>query len=174
MTIDDQLADWNNFYTAVAGIAGVLVGLLFVALALSPTIMNDTSPPGLRVWCGETFHGLVVMLSFGLLFLIPGPTGLGLGSPIVIVAVVGLYRVRSDITLLRTDPDPHWSRRFAGYRQFAYAITAYVVSLVIGISLIFGRVELIDWMVLPVFLLLINSAINCWSILKEVGRIRSD
>jgi hypothetical protein len=28
-------------------------------------------------------------------------------------------------------------------------------------------------MVLPIFLLLINAAINCWNILKEVGNLPS-
>jgi hypothetical protein len=171
MTINEQLADWNNFYTAVAGVAGVLVGLLFVALALSPTIMADSSPPGLRVWCSETFHGLVVMLSFALLFLIPGPDGLGIGIPVFLLSVVGLYRVQGDVRSLRSDPDPSWWRNHAGYKRFAWAIAAYLTSAVIGLGLIFGREELIDWMVAPVFLLLINSAINCWNILREVGNL---
>jgi hypothetical protein len=171
MTVNDQLRDWNNFYTAVAGVAGVLVGLLFVALALSPAIMNDRSPPGLRVWCSETFHSLVVMLSFALLFLIPDPDGIGIGIPVFLLSVFGLYRVQSDVRSLRNDPDPSWWRNYAGYKRFASAIAAYIISAAIGLSLILDRVELIDWMVAPVFLLLVNSAINCWNILKEVGNL---
>ena len=60
------LADWHEFFTAVAGIAATLVGLLFVALGLNPRIMADDGPTGLRVWSGETFHSFVVLLILGL------------------------------------------------------------------------------------------------------------
>lgn len=173
MSINQELQDWTAFYAAVAGVAGVLVGLLFVALALSPAIMKDTSPPGLRIWCGETFHSLVAMLSFALLFLIPEPSGPGIGIPIVAISLLGLRQILVDIRSLRTDPDPRWSSRFAGLKQFSYMIAAEVGATVIGISLILGQGELIDWMVAPIFLLLINAAINCWDILKEIGNLPS-
>lgn len=171
MSINSELQEWNNFYTAVAGVAGVLVGLLFVALALSPSIMKDSSPPGLRVWCAETFHSLVVMLSYALLFLIPSPSGVGIGIPIVAIAALGLRQIWADVRSLRADPDPKWSAHHAGLKRFGYMIVAELVALVIGVSLILNKSELIDWMVLPIFLLLINAAINCWDILKEIGNL---
>ena len=173
MSINSELQDWTNFYTAVAGVAGVLVGLLFVALALSPAIMKDSSPPGLRIWCSETFHSLVLMLTFALLFLIPDPSGPGLGIPIVAVCVLGLRQMSKDVRALQTDPDPRWSRNHAGVKRFSYMIAAYLTAIAVGISLILGRSSLIDWMVLPIFLLLINAAINCWNILKEIGNLPS-
>lgn len=171
MTISSELQDWVAFYAAVAGIAGVLVGLLFVALALNPKIMGDGSPPGLRIWCSETFHCLVLMLTFALLFLMPDPAGAGLGIPLVVVSLLGLRQMAADMRLLRTDPDPRWSGRYAGLKRFAYMIAAYLCAIVIGASLILNHAELIDWMVLPIFLLLINAAINCWNILREVGNL---
>lgn len=173
MTINSELQDWTNFYTAVAGIAGVLTGLLFVALALSPRIMGDTSPPGLRVWCAETFHSLVVMLCFSLLFLMPDPAGLGLGIPIVIICITGLRQMIVDMRVLKTDPDPRWSHPRAGIKRFGYVIAAYISASIIGISLMLNQAGLIDVMVLPIFLLLVNAAINCWNILREVGNLPS-
>ncbi len=171
LTINSELQEWSAFYSAVAGVAGVLVGLLFVALALSPAVMKDTAPPGLRVWCSETFHSLVVMLSFALIFLIPDPSGLGIGIPIVLIGLFGLRQIRSDILTLRTDPNPRWSQGHAGLRRFIYMIVAEIVAVAIGISLILNRSDLIDLMVLPIFLILINAAINCWDILKEIGNL---
>lgn len=171
MTINGELQDWTDFYTAVAGIAGVLVGLLFVALALNPAIMSDSSPAGLRVWCSQTFHCLVLTLTFSLLFLIPDPSGLGIGVPIVAVALLGLWQMRVDVRALRSDPDPRWSQPHAALRRFGYVIAAYTMAIAIGASLMLNHAGLIDWMVAPVFLLLINSAINCWYILKDVGNL---
>ncbi len=174
MNINSELQDWTAFYAAVAGVAGVLVGLLFVALALSPAIMKDTSPPGLRIWCSETFHSLVLMLTFALLFLIPDPSGIGIGIPIALVSLFGLRQIRGDIRLLHDDPDPQWSSPHAGVKRFGYMIAAELAALVIGVSLMLNRSELIDWMVLPIFLLLVNAAINCWNILKEIGNLSGD
>jgi hypothetical protein len=171
MTINEQLQDWTDFYTAVAGVAGVLVGLLFVALALNPSIMNDSAPAGLRIWCRETFHSLILMLTFSLLFLIPDPTGLALGITIVLVTLGGLHQFRIDFRTLRTDPDPRWSQRHAGIKRFGYLLAAYSTALAIGIGLGFEQRDVVDWMVLPIFLLLINSAINCLNILREVGNL---
>jgi hypothetical protein len=171
MTINEQLQDWTNFYTAVAGVAGVLVGLLFVALALSPEIMKDTSPPGLRIWCSETFHSLVMMLTFALLFLIPDPTGPGIGIPITLISGFSLRQMLVDIRELRADPDPRWSGRHAGIKRFGYLIAAQSAAIVIGAGLCLNQRDLIDWMVLPIFLLLINAAVNCWNILKEIGNL---
>ncbi|HET9659317.1 MAG TPA: hypothetical protein VFP05_03240 [Thermomicrobiales bacterium] len=171
MTINEQLQDWTNFYTAVAGVAGVLVGLLFVALALSPAIMKDTSPPGLRIWCSETFHSLVMMLTFALLFLIPDPSGPGIGIPIVLISGFSLRQMLIDIRELRADPDPRWSGRHAGVKRFGYLIAAQVAAIVIGAGLCANQRYLVDWMVLPIFLLLINAAVNCWNILKEIGNL---
>ena len=171
MSINQELQDWTAFYAAVAGVAGVLVGLLFVALALSPSIMKDTSPPGLRVWCSETFHSLVLMLVFALLFLIPDPSGPGIGIPIVVVCVLGFRQMRADVRALRMDPDPRWSKNHAGLKRFGYMIAAYLTAIAVGVGLIVGRSDLIDWMVLPIFLLLVNAAINCWNILKDIGNL---
>jgi len=140
---------------------------------LSPAIMKDSSPPGLRVWCSETFHSLVLMLTFALLFLIPDPSGLGIGVPVVLVSLVGLRHIRGDIRALRSDPDPRWSAKYAGVKRFGCMIAAEIAAIAIGISLIFNSSGLIDWMVLPIFLLLINSATNCWYILKEIGNLPS-
>jgi hypothetical protein len=171
MTINEQLQDWTDFYTAVAGVTGVLVGLLFVALALSPSIMNDSAPAGLRIWCGETFHSLILMLTFSLLFLIPDPSGLALGATIVAVTLGGLRQFRIDFRALRTDPDPRWSQRHAGIKRFGYLLAGYLAALVVGIGLFFNQRYMVDWMVLPIFLLLINSSINCLNILREVGNL---
>ena len=171
MSINDQLQDWTAFYAAVAGVAGVLVGLLFVALALSPSIMRDTAPAGLRIWCSETFHSLVMMLTFALLFLMPDPNGFGIGIPIVLVTIFGLRQMRTDILSLRTDPDPRWSAPRAGIKRFSSLLAAYVSAIVIGVALCLNQRDFVDWMVLPIFLLLVNSAINCWNILKEIGNL---
>ena len=96
----------------------MLVSLLFVALALRLAIMKDTSPPGLRIWCSETDHSLVLMLTFVLLFLLPDPSGMSIVIPIALVSLFGLRHIRSDIRALHVHPDPRSSAQRAGVRRF--------------------------------------------------------
>lgn len=168
MSLNEQLLEWHDFYTAVAGVSGVLLGLLFVALALNPAIMADTAPDGLRSWSGEMFHALLVMLVFSLLFLIPFPTYLGLAIPILILAATGFARLARDIRRLRGSDDPDWSGT-TGLQRFGWALAGYASATVVGLGLLLRNADFVDWMVMPIFLLLITAASNCWDILKEVG-----
>src|SRR4051794_39379263 len=105
----ETLTAWNEFYTAVAGITATLVGLLFVSLALKPTMMTAAGPTGLRVWAGQTFHSFFVVLVVSLVALIPGDSAMGLIITLGIVGVQGLVRVVVDVRQSRLDPDPRWS-----------------------------------------------------------------
>src|SRR5215210_4363999 len=91
------LADWHDFFAAVAGIAATLLGLLFVALALNPAVMADHGPAGLRTWAGQTFHSFLMVLVFALVILIPDTGPLGLGVPLLILGVWGVVRVIADM-----------------------------------------------------------------------------
>ena len=170
MTMSEHLQVWSDFYFAVATVTGVLAGLLFVVLALNPSIVQDTASPGLRIWSSETFNSLVIVLTFSLLFLIPTNIGASVGLPIVGISLFGLRQLRADIRVLRLDPDPRWSSRYAGVKHFSYMIAALILSTLIGVTLSFNRGELIDLMSVTVFLLFINAADNCWDILKEIGK----
>src|SRR5918995_4454761 len=87
------IAEWHDFFAAVAGVAATLVGLVFVALALNPTVMADDSPAGLRTWAGQTFQSFLMVLFVALVVLIPETGPLGLGLPLLIVGIWGLARV---------------------------------------------------------------------------------
>src|SRR5690242_11083074 len=65
------VAEWHDFYAAVAGVSATLVGLLFVSLAINPLVMGDRRPAGLRTWAGQTFHNFLVVLTVSLVALIP-------------------------------------------------------------------------------------------------------
>src|SRR5919112_4259063 len=86
------LAEWHDFFAAVAGVAATLVGLLFVALALNPAVMADDSPAGLRTWAGQTFQSFLMVLFVALVVLIPETGPVGLGLPLLILGVWGVAR----------------------------------------------------------------------------------
>jgi hypothetical protein len=171
--MDAAIAEWHDFFAAVAGVAGTLVGLLFVALGLNPTIMADDSPAGLRVWAGQTFHNFLVLLVLGLIGLVPDDRRETLAIALAIIGVQGIIRVLGDIRRVRADPDPQWS----GWRalsSFLSPLTAYVICLWLAYRIWEGDADALGWLIGIVFFLTFSAAISSWEILKSIGDVHRE
>lgn len=162
------VASWNPFFSAVAGAAATLVGLLFVSLALNPTVMGDDRPAGLRVWAGQTFHSFLMVLVVALVALIPGETPQAIAITLGIVGVTGLVRVANDARQARTDPDPRWRTRQSLLR-FLSPTLAYAISVWAAVQAWSGDPESLGWIVAIVFLLTISAVASSWDLLKAMG-----
>ena len=162
------LADWHDFFAAVAGVAATLVGLLFVALALNPAVMADHGPSGLRTWAGHTFHSFLLVLAFALIVLIPEPGPLGLGLPLLILGAWGVVRVLLEARRVRSDPAPEWHGRQL-LTRFASPLAGYAIAVWVGIQVLRGDAYAVGWLVATVFFLMMSAAGNCWDLLREIG-----
>ena len=162
------LAEWHDFFTAVAGVAATLVGLLFVALALNPAVMADDGPTGLRTWAGQTFHSFLMVLVFALVVLIPDTGPLALGLPVVILGVWGVARVIADARQVRSDPNPEWHGRSV-LSRFASPLAGYAIAVWVGTQILRGDADAVDWLVATVFFLMMSAAGNCWDLLRDIG-----
>jgi hypothetical protein len=169
--MDDRfaaLAEWHDFFAAVAGVAATLVGLLFVALALNPTVMADASPTGLRTWAAHTFHDFLTVLSVALVLLIPDTGEVGLGVPLLLLGLWGVGRVVVDVRRVRSDPAPEWhGRRVLG--RFASPLAGYALLVWVGAQVLGGDADSVGWLVGAVFFLMISASSNCWDLLREIG-----
>jgi hypothetical protein len=168
------LADWHDFFAAVAGIAATLVGLLFVALALNPAVMADDGPAGLRTWAGQTFHNFLMVLVFALIVLIPDTDSMGLGLPILILGVWGVARVLMDARRVSSDPAPEWHGRPV-LARFASPFAGYAIAIWVGTQVLRGDADAVGWLVATIFFLMMSATSNCWDLLREIGdRHRSE
>jgi hypothetical protein len=162
------VAEWRDFYASVAGATATLLGLLFVALALNPSVMHDDSPNGMRVWAGETFHNFLVVLAIAFCALIPDQGELGMGIPLVVLGAQGAYRVVHDVREARRDPDPLW-RDMQALTRFAAPGIAYLLILWSGIEALMADEDAMVLLIPAIFLLIIGAAGSCWDLLKEIG-----
>jgi hypothetical protein len=81
-------SDYTAYFTATAAGAGVLIGLLFVAIALRPeTVFGEDAPATGRAQAGSAFTGLVNCFFVSLVALIPQA---GIGGVSVTVAIISL------------------------------------------------------------------------------------
>lgn len=166
----DTLAEWNSFYGSVAGVAATLVGLLFVALALNPKIMNNRNLTGLNAMAGQTFHSFLVVLMLALLAQIPDDSRRTMVVGLGFIGVQGLARLVLDIRRIRAgDPDPRW-HGLAGARRFTVPLFAYALCLWVAWALVQELDSTaLGWLVTVILLLMIDASGNCWELLKEIG-----
>lgn len=164
----DAVADWHDFHAALAGIAATLIGLLFVGLALNPAVMRDGDPDGTRTWAGLTFHSFLVVLAIALTALIPDQSALGMGLPLVILGVQGVYRVARDIQRARQDPDPDW-QGMGALSRFAVPGLGYVLLTWAAVLAWREDADAMDMLVWVIFLLVMSAAASCWDLLKAIG-----
>jgi hypothetical protein len=162
------LLEWHDFFATIAGVSGTLVGLLFVALGLNPAIMADESPAGLRVWAGQTFHSLLVVLVIGLAGLVPARVGETFAITLAFLGVQGIVRVITDLRRLTVARDPEWNVRQVFIRFFAPA-TAYVICLWLAYSVWNRDEDALGWLIAIVLLLTMSAASSCLDLLKEIG-----
>lgn len=160
------VAEWHDFFAAVAGLSGTLIGLLFVSLSLNPRLFGKHGPAGIRVWAAQTFHSFLVLLVIALIALIPADEPETLAITFLVVGVQGFVRIALD--LRRAHGDPAWGGRRALGRVVS-PFLAYAVSLWLGYALRTGSADELGWAVAVVFFLLTSAAASCWDLLEAVG-----
>jgi hypothetical protein len=168
MSFAEQIGEWHEFYTTVAGLAGTLVGLLFVGLGLNPRIITVGGPSGMRVLAAQTFHNFLVVLVIALIALVPDDTARSLAITLLIVGVQGIIRVALDLRRSRSDPDPQW-RALHALTRYISPLLAYGLCLWLGSDLWDGHSEVLGSIVAIVFLLLLSASSNCWDLLEAIG-----
>lgn len=168
MNIGAELAQWQPFFAAVAGVSGTLIGLLFVALGLNPVVMADASPAGMRVQAELTFHSFVVLLLLGLIGLVPDDQGNTMMITLTIIGIQGVGRVAYDAWLEQSDPDPRWHGMESVKRKL-YPTIAYVICLWLAFAIWRGDDSWFELFVAIVFLLTLSASISCWELLKFIG-----
>lgn len=162
------LADWSEFFSAVAGISATLIGLLFVALGLNPHIMADDGPTGLRVWSGQTFHSFLVLLILGLAGLVPGDAGQTLAITLAILGLQGIFRVAVDAVRVRRASNEGLGT-WGALTRFITPGLAYLFALWAARGIWLEDPNSLGWLIAMVFMLMIGALASCWDLLKAVG-----
>lgn len=125
--------EFHEFFVAAAGVAGALIGLLFVAISVVPDSVADGARSALRVRPSAALSAFLNALLTSLLALVPG---VSIGGVVTVLAAAGLLAMLTLLGVLLRD------RRVLGGRDVVRAAVfvvgqgaVYVVELLRGLDL---------------------------------------
>jgi hypothetical protein len=121
---------YHDFFSGCATIAGALIGLLFVAISVSPEkLTGDTARTEHQVRAGAAFSALVNTMVIALVALLPGA---GLGEASLILAAAGLATTIGLVLVLYRE---HGTVRRGDATMFLIMLVLYGLQLANGIKL---------------------------------------
>jgi hypothetical protein len=149
-------ADIHDFFVASAGVAGALVGLLFVAISVSAERLARTEAPAQvhRIRAYAALVSFTNALAVSLFALIPGEQ---VGTTSLVVAILGLLFVTASLLSFVRLRQVRWSTARDALFLVFLAVT-FVIQLVAGIDVMerpgdSGAVETIAILVIVCFLI---------------------
>ena len=123
---------FSDFFAASAGVAGALIGLLFVAISVAPSASDPEQRLELDVRAGVAFSALTDTLVVALFALIPG---VDLGVPALVTATVGFAScIALGIVLWRAGTAANRGRnlRLLGIQGLVFAYQFSVALQLVG------------------------------------------
>ena len=151
----------HDFFLASAGVAGALIGLLFVAISVSADRLarQNTEAQLHRVRASAALTAFLNALMVSLFALVPGHK---IGPTSVIVAILGLGFVAAALLSLRSVRHVRWFT-FRDLVFLVALVVVFVVQLITGVQIIMqpddsGNVNTIAVLVIVCFLIGIARA----------------
>ena len=162
---------WHDFFLAVAGAAGVLTGLVFVAVSINLQVIVSEPGSGLPGRAAEALILLVGVLVVSVLLLVPGQGTTLIGGEVLVlglatwgwVAIIQLVRLQGWRNMR-----PDLRRAFV--LRVALAQIATLPLVVAGVAVLVVGTGGLYWLVAGMVLSILVALFEAWVLLVEINR----
>jgi len=163
-TLNDVLITWQPFFSAVAGVAATLAGLLFVSLSINRDKITARDNHNLLRIAKRSFGDYLYALFIALMFLMPNRHPVGL-----VPALFLLVAIRIGFLVYNVLPSrPIAGNRSASFddlRAHAFQAVSCLGLTIVGIEIYRDQFFAIFILVPVIALLLYNASRNAWLLL---------
>ncbi len=144
-----RVAEWQSFYSVLAGASATFAGLLFVSLSVNPAILATENEAALRL-ARHTFGCFIYLILIALVVMIPRQVPLGIGLPLF---GMGLGAMIQTVRASGASARDHAVRRLVRERSlYRLSMVTYgmMMMVAVGLSLgigfaLYGLVSLMIW-----------------------------
>ena len=150
------LAEWHDFYLALATAAATFAGLLFVSVSINVDHLRSAAGERTLRAAGRTFGVLVLLVFLALVALIPVLDATALGVTLAAAGLQGLVRVVASARVL-------WSEQ--PWRAVVLPLVAYLGLAGDAVVCFTDPPHALPLLVAPVSFLLTSAAGLSWSLL---------
>jgi modulator of FtsH protease len=163
--------DWHDFFLAQAGAAGVLTGLVFVAVSINLQQILSDPGSGLAGRAAEALILLVAVLTASVLLLVPGQGTTLIGGEVLLVGLVAWgWIVMIQLQRLR-----NW-RTMPSYLRGPFLLRVAICQIatlpliVAGIAILAVGMGGLYWLVAGMVFSILAALFEAWVLLVEINR----
>ena len=173
MLTSGSIQDWGQFYLTVAAASATLVGLLYVAIALTPEIIADESRDDLRSLARATFGNFLNVFVLSLTVLVPWSQLWALGAVVIGWALLGIARSLRALRHALGEEEPAFERHII-LRRVGLPVVSEGLVVIAGIALVAGTTALFWLIAVDIFFGLTQAAFGTWDLLGLIGQAKQD
>lgn len=167
-----DVGDWQDFFLAQAGAAGVLIGLVFIGVSINLEKILSNPDFGLPGRAAEAMILLGAVLTASSLMLVPEQSPLLAGIEVLVIgaAVWGWVLAIQSLQLRRWQMMESLGLRQAFVLRVALGQFATLPFVVAGIFMLLGGMAGLYWLVAGMVFSILVALFDAWVLLIEINR----